>query len=148
MPVSVTRRNTVYWYPMSSAGVSIPTWSLEGRGTKNTFYFFNWYWTLSKESWGASLEGEEGLKWKINIRKKSVQEEQMPRLLSTLSGQHVSYFGQKKVLYLSGERKQFLLLELPVIWSRSSLDSTTEKEMSKNRKPREAHQKDIWSCCP
>lgn len=72
----------------------------------------------------------------------------MPRQLRTLSGQYVSCFGQKKVLYLSGERKQFMLLEFPVIWSRSSLDSATEKEMSKNEKPKEDHQKDIWSCCP
>lgn len=69
-------------------------------------------------------------------------------LLRTLSGQHASYFGHKKVFYLSRERQQFKLLGLPVIWPTSSLDLTTEKEMPKDGKPREAHQKDIWSCCP
>jgi len=72
----------------------------------------------------------------------------MPWLLSTLSCQHVSDFGQKKVFCPLREGKHFMLLELPVIRSRSTLDSTTGKEMSKNGKPREAHQKDIWSCCP
>lgn len=136
-----------YWCLLRSDVVSIPMWSSEGRERKNDFLLL---WLILNTVEGK-LRGFSGASRWSEVENK-YKEEMVLGGTNAPAVEH-TVWSARLILRpeegtLSGERKQFKLLELPVIWSRSSLDSTTEKEMSKNGKPRVAHQKDIWSCCP
>lgn len=60
---------------------------------KQCFLLLLLVFNTAKGKLRASLETNKDLQWKISIRREWLWDGQMPRLLSTLSTQHVSHLG-------------------------------------------------------